>query len=70
MDRSSRQRINKATGVLNDTTEQLDLIDVFRTLYSKKKGRTCLTPFKKKKKAKGHRDTQLYLQDLAGRGRR
>ena len=30
MDRSSRQRINKATEVLNDTTEQLDLIDHFK----------------------------------------
>ena len=37
MDRSFRQRINKATEVLNDTIEQLDLIDVFRTLHSKKK---------------------------------
>ena len=36
MDRSSRQRINKATEILNDTIEQLDLIDIFRTLYQKK----------------------------------
>ena len=36
MDRSSRQRINKATEILNDTIEQLDLIDIFRTLHSKK----------------------------------
>ena len=31
MDRSSRQRINKATEILNDTIEQTDLIDTFRT---------------------------------------
>ena len=36
MDRSSRQRINKATEILNDTIEQLDLIDIFRTLHPKK----------------------------------
>ena len=36
MDRSSTQKINKATEILNDTTEKLDLIDIFRTLHSKK----------------------------------
>ena len=36
MDRSSRQKINKATEILNDTVEQLDLIDIFRTLHPKK----------------------------------
>ena len=36
MDRSSRQKINKATEILNDTIEQLDLIDIFRTFYPKK----------------------------------
>ena len=32
----SRQKINKATEVLNDTADQLDLIDIDRTLHSKK----------------------------------
>ena len=32
MDRSSREKINKATEILNDTIEQLDFIDIFRTL--------------------------------------
>ena len=36
MDRSSRQKINKATEILKDTIEKLDLIDVFRTLHPKK----------------------------------
>ena len=36
MDRSSRQKINKATEILKDTTEKLDLIDIFRTLHPKK----------------------------------
>ena len=35
-DRSSGQKINKATEILNDTIEQLDLIDIFRTLHPKK----------------------------------
>ena len=35
MDRSSRQRVNKATEVLNDTIEQLDLIDTFRIFHQK-----------------------------------
>ena len=33
MDRSSRKKINKATEILSGTTEQLDLIDIFRTSY-------------------------------------
>ena len=36
MDRSSRQKINKATEILKDTTKKLDLIDIFRTLHPKK----------------------------------
>ena len=37
MERSSRQNINKATEILNDRIQKLDLIDIFRTLYPKKK---------------------------------
>ena len=36
MDRSSRQKSNKTTEILNDTIEKLDLIDIFRTLHPKK----------------------------------
>ena len=36
MDRSSGQRINKTTEILNDTMEKLALIDVFRTLHLRK----------------------------------
>ena len=36
MDKSSRQRIDKAIEILNDTIGQLDLIDIFRTLHPKK----------------------------------
>ena len=33
MDRSSREKINKETQALNDTIEQIDLIDVYRTFH-------------------------------------
>ena len=36
MDRSSRQKISKAAEILNETIEQFDLIDIFRTLQTKK----------------------------------
>ena len=35
MYRSSRHKINKATVVLNNTTNQLDLIDTYRTFHPK-----------------------------------
>ena len=35
MDRSSRQKISKETVVLNDTLDQLDLIDIYRTFHLK-----------------------------------
>ena len=33
MDRSSRQNINNETQVLNDTLDEMDLIDIFRTFH-------------------------------------
>ena len=33
MDRSSQQKINKETQVLNDTLDEMDLIDIFRTFH-------------------------------------
>ena len=33
MDRSSEQRVNKETQVLNDTLDEMDLIDIFKTFY-------------------------------------
>ena len=35
MDRSSRQKINKETQTLNDTIDQRDLIDIYRTFHPK-----------------------------------
>ena len=33
MDRSSKQKINRETQVLNNTLDEMDLIDIFRTLH-------------------------------------
>ena len=35
MDRSSKQKINKETQVLNNTIDQIDLIDIYRTFHPK-----------------------------------
>ena len=40
MDISSGQEINKAADVLNDTVDQLDLIDIFQTFHPKKRENT------------------------------
>ena len=34
-DRSAKQKINKETQTLNDTIDQLDLIDIYRTFHPK-----------------------------------
>ena len=35
MDSSSKQKINKETQALNDTVDQIDLNDIYRTLHPK-----------------------------------
>ena len=35
MDRSSKMKINKETEALNDTRDQVDLIDIYRTFHPK-----------------------------------
>ena len=35
MDRSSKMKINKETQVLNDTIDQIDVIDIYRTFHPK-----------------------------------
>ena len=35
MNRSTKKTINKETQTLNDTIDQLDLIDIYRTIHSK-----------------------------------
>ena len=36
MDRSTKQKLNKETQTLNDTIDQLDLIDIYRTFHPQK----------------------------------
>ena len=33
MDRSSKQKINKETQILNDTLDEMDLTDIFKTFH-------------------------------------
>ena len=40
MDSSTKQKINKETQTLNDTIDQLDLIDIYRTFHPKTKNFT------------------------------
>ena len=35
MDRSTKQKINKKTQTLNDTIDQLDLVDIYRIFHPK-----------------------------------
>ena len=42
MDKSSKQKINKETMALNDTLDQRDLTDIFRTPYPKEAEYTFL----------------------------
>ena len=41
MDRSTKQKINKELQTLNDTIDQLDLIDIYKTFHLK----TMISPF-------------------------
>ena len=43
MDRSTKQKISKVTQTLNDTIDQLDLIDIYRTFHSKTMNFTCFS---------------------------
>ena len=43
MDRSSRQKTNKATESLKETIEKVDVIDIFRTLHPKESEYTFLS---------------------------
>ena len=43
MDRSTKQKTNKETQTLNDTMDQLDLIDIYRTFHPKTMNFTCFS---------------------------
>ena len=59
MDRSSRQKINKETQALNDTIDQIDLIDINRTFYPKTADYTFFThgTFSRKYHILGHKSS-------------
>ena len=43
MDRSSKQKINEETQALNDTIDQIDFIDIYRTFHPKTADYTFLS---------------------------
>ena len=43
IDRATQQKINKETETLNDTIDQLDLIDIYRTFHPKTMNFTCFS---------------------------
>ena len=43
IDKSSRQKINKETQALNDTINQIDLLDISRTFHPKAEEYTCFS---------------------------
>ena len=68
MDRSSRQKINKKTQVLNDTLEQMDLIDIYiafpleaaeYTFFESTHGNFSRTDY-----MMGHKPSLSYLRKL------
>ena len=60
MDRSTKKKINKEIQTLNDTIDQLDLIDIHRTFHHKKKKKNEFHLFLK--------HTWKFLQDRSHSG--
>ena len=67
MDRSSRQKINKETKALNDTIDQIDLIDNYRTLQPKTADYTSSQVHKEHSRGYhilGHKSSFINLRKL------
>ena len=71
MDRSTKQKINKETQTLNDTIDQLDLIDIYRTFHPKTMNFTFLPKWlfkeallisEERKEAKSRGERERYTQ--------
>ena len=67
-DRSTGQKISKDTQALNNTVEQMDLIDIYRTLYPKATGFTffssALGTFPRIDDILAHRKSLSKIQNL------
>ena len=68
MDRSSKQKINKETQTLNETLDQMDLIDIFRTFHPSAKEYTFFSSahgtFFRIDHILGHKWTSVNLRKL------
>ena len=68
MDTSSRQKINKETQALNDTLDQIDLIDIYRTFHPKAAGYTFFSsaygPFSRRGHILGQNQALVNLRKL------
>ena len=68
MDRSSKQKINKETQVLNDALDEMDLIDIFRTFHPNAEEYTFFSgphgTFSRTDHILGHKLTSVNLRKL------
>ena len=68
MDRSLKQKINKETQVLNDTLDEMDLFDIFRTFHPNAKESTFFSSahgtFSRVDYILGHSQTSGNLRKL------
>ena len=68
MDRSSRQKIKKETQALNDTIDQIDFIDIYRTFHPKVAEYTFFSTahrtFFRIDHILGHKSASEYLRKL------
>ena len=66
MDRSSKEKINKETQVLNDALDEMDLIDIFRTFYPNAEEYTFFSnghgPFSRRDHILGHKSNLSKLK--------
>ena len=68
MDRSSKQKMNKETQALNDTVDEMDLIDIFRTFHLNAEEYTIFSSahgtFSRIDRILGHTQTSVNLRKL------